>query len=201
MCLRVRKCSISISSNTLTCLLTPRLFLPLAVRCWIWFTSIWSGHRGMPLGFRGAATSVSGGWFLLVIVTGDLRRRRLKAFAWKHWDKTMIMITVERNVELRIFNSCRLVLLSFVRFSLLRLAKLSLGASLTPCFSVFFFLLKRLQVKLSSLAWRRGMIEMKVQSAVDVVFSYFRADFRLHARLGIVNHMCWPRPAVCGNEI
>ena len=177
MCLRVRKCSISISSNTLTCLLTPRLFLPLAVRCWIWFTSIWSGHRGMALGFRGAATNVSGGGvgfrvgaFVLVIVTGDLQRRRClnQAFAWKHWDKTMMMHTVERNVELRIFNSCRLVLLSFVRFSLLRLAKLSLGASLTPCFSVFFFLLKRLQVKLSSLACRRGMIEMKVQSAVDV---------------------------------
>ena len=98
-------------SNTLTCLLTLRFFLPLAPRCRIWFTSIWPLHRGMPLGFRGAGTNFGGCGF----ITGDLRRRRrLQAFAWKHWDKTMIMITVERNVELRIFNSCRLVLLSFV---------------------------------------------------------------------------------------
>ena len=99
-------------SNTLTCLLTLRFFLPLAPRCRIWFTSISPLHRGMPLGFRGAGTNFGDGGF----ITGGLRRRRRvhQAFAWKHWDKTMIMITVERNVELRIFNSCRLVLLSFV---------------------------------------------------------------------------------------
>ena len=186
-------------SNTLTCLLTLRFFLPLAPRCRIWFTSIWPLHRGMPLGFRGAGTNFGGGGF----ITGDLRRRRrLQAFAWKHWDKTMIMITVERNVELRIFNSCRLVLLSFVwtlknslvlRLNLEELSRvLKIGRliwkhsfcclfgtsyrrlsqsfllSLTPpdkalawCFvnSLLLFLLKRLQVKLPLLAWRRGMIE------------------------------------------